>query len=111
MRKHIDFELSTMRTFYSTAVNTNTDAKSILKANSSLHCKFEEGKLIFNSIPFSISKIEKYRDYGVQRYHTLTDYEIDGIVDNLILEVSKQYTNDFDCRKNSSIYKIKSLRI
>lgn len=112
MHNQIDFELRTIKTFYKKAVvSFKTGGKR--SPNSDLHCKFDSqtGILLFNSVPFSIYKPE-LMDANAKPYINLSGYEMDSLVDALVLEVQKQFDFDIDlCEQNSSLYRIESLRL
>ena len=113
MQSQIDFELRTIKNFYKEAINAKPSRGKKLAPNNRLHCKVDNitKTLIFDQIPFSISKQELY-DSHVNTYIKLSAFEMDSLVNALILEVKKQFGSDHQlCKENSAIYRIESLRL
>jgi len=104
MQNQIDYELQTMKKFYKDAISVKrTRGKSV--PNSELYCQMDSTNqsLLFNSIPFDIFDSEK-----VSRFF---EFEINSLVEVLILEVKKLYDFDDDlCKQKSSIYRIECIR-
>jgi hypothetical protein len=113
MQNHINFELQNLQTFYKEAISKTKSQGKKQPPNNPLNCKLDSrtGILSFNSIPFSLFKPELH-DAKTKPYLKLSPYEIDHLIDTMILEVKKQYGSDEKmCENNSCIYRIESLRL
>lgn len=108
----INFEMSTMKSFYKSAINDGSYKKE-RGPNSSLRCKLnsQTGILQYDPIPFSVCHQEvlidqKKETYGIR----FNEFEMGYLVDTLVLEVEKQFGNFENCEANSSIYRIENKR-
>lgn len=97
--RHIQFELRKLKQFY-----TKNDLSELNGA-----CTYSDsGECIYNGERYSIFKPESKTSQLKNSFATLSDYEIDLLIDALVLEVERKYGSDNRdlCIGNSTLYKL-----
>ena len=103
--RHIQFELRKLKQFYS---------KSDLSELNGACTYSDSGECIYNGERYSIFKPEsKTSQLKNSSFATLSDYEIDLLIDALVLEVERKYGSDNRdlCIGNSTLYKLMACKI
>ena len=103
--RHINYELQKMKNFYS-----NNDLSKL--DNGSCEYNSDNGKCIYNGERYSISKPESKTSQVKNSCNSFSDYEIDHLIDTLMLEIQRKYGEDNHdiCFQSSVVYKLQCKR-
>lgn len=101
--RHIQYELRKLKKFYS---------KNDLSELNGACTYLDSGKCIYNGERYSLSKPESQTCQKKNSFVTLTDYELDLLVDTLLMEVERKYGIDNRdlCIEKSVVYNLECKR-
>ena len=104
IKRHIKFELRELKGFYAQRSDEDINFTGLSYSST-------DGKCRYNEDVFSIFKPESKSSEIKNPYTDLSEYEMDFLMDTLILEIERRYSGDIDrCCKSSALYSLEFKR-